>query len=194
MQTPLILSASGCGNVKKYLQASWCCNMVGLMLAQSVTFWASVEQQTGLKNTSRQHIVSLTWGQRTRRLSGGRCVNPSGTRLCCDVESTSLTLIQRRNNVCAQWKISTGQLMQYYKGRHWRWCNVATTLCAQWEGTWRALYPCGRRQHLSHCGTLDLGIRCLNLASPEIGISRRAEPGSEREWEPHCVLCKANRQ
>ena len=97
---------------KKYLQASWCCNMVGLLLAQSVTFWASVEQQTGLKNTSRQHIVSLTWGQRTRRLSGGRCVNPLGTRLCCDVESTSLTLIQRRNNVCAQWKISTG------------WCSI----------------------------------------------------------------------
>ena len=30
-----------------------------------------------------------------------RC-NPMGTRRCCDVESTSLTLIQRRNNVVCQ--------------------------------------------------------------------------------------------
>ena len=29
----------------------------------------------------------------------GPCVIPPGTRRCCDVESTSLTLIQRRNNV-----------------------------------------------------------------------------------------------
>ena len=33
-------------------------------------------------------------------------LDPLGTRRCCDVESTSLTSIQRHNKSCARWEIA----------------------------------------------------------------------------------------
>ena len=57
--------------------------------------------------------------------------NAMGTRRCCDVESTSMVLIQRRNKSCAQWEANTrrspdGGLMLLH--RLLRWPNTKPTL------------------------------------------------------------------
>ena len=51
---------------------------------------------------------------------------PVGTRRCCDVESTSLTLIQRRNNVgCPAGTWDRTDLSPVYVALDWRWFSVS---------------------------------------------------------------------
>ena len=119
----------------------------------------------------------IDWGKKPRVLSGqcpcypARCIfnlvclcrpiinqsmwihfssHPVGTRRCYDVESTSLTLIQR----------------------HWRWFNGAATPCAQWAA--HDLVPAlNQRRWCCQRGDLNHGTTgCWVIMAPRNRIFR----------------------
>ena len=63
---------------------------------------------------------------------------PLGTWRCCDVESTSLTLIQRRNNVVCQvdWLLKLDQPSAWYVGQ------LVGSVQAWWPPESRTAWPC----------------------------------------------------